>query len=95
MKSANFNFDIQTGFATVQLDDGLTIDCCLKASPDNADRVKNGLDQEYLPVIFISESGINDGMCADANQPAFEKYGLDQCEKFFYDVAQKNGIELI
>lgn len=75
--------DLESGFAYIAFIDGdetRYLQACLCLDTQN---------QKYLKEIDPQDSGMNDGLCGDCNQPLFEKYGVEECMTFFFNKARE------
>lgn len=86
MNAGRFIADTQYGFASIELENDLTVQCCLVQCKDG-----NGFKKE----INVDDAGENDGICGDVNQGAFKKYGQEECFSLLISTAKKNGIRII
>lgn len=84
IKVIDSNYDIENGFAWVTLEDGSTIQACLKV--DHGD---------YLPKIDMNYHGMDWGICGDVNHSSFIKHGEDECIKAFADSIEEIGVKLL
>jgi hypothetical protein len=78
------------GFFFVEFDNGLSVQCCLKANK----RI-GGEFCGYANQIEGDNSGFNEGISFDCNAWAIIKYGEDAVLDFLVDAARKKGIEIV
>lgn len=76
---------LKYGFVHILTSDNLTIQCCLEPR-------KNG--NGFKKSINKYDSGIDDGICGDVNALAFEKYGVEKCEKKLFTEMRKMGFKV-
>jgi len=80
-------YDLEHGFAWITIDDGskqgLPLQACLEQRIDG-----NGSKKS----INKNDDGMTDGICADANEKAFEKFGYEECRAVFYREMRRMGI---
>jgi len=89
MNVIDFEYDLENGFAWIVLEDQQDpqvniVQCCLEQDYDN----------QYLTVIDRENCGHNEGICGDANAPAFEKWGEGRCMKTLFEHAKKHDFKL-
>ena len=60
-----------------------TLQLCLESRKDG-----NGFKRSF----DRSDSGYDDGICGDVNAPAFEEFGVSECESFLYYKARQAGL---
>lgn len=81
-------YDLEAGFAWITLDDGteegLPLQACLEQRVDGKKSKKS---------INKSDDGMLDGICGDANEKAFDKYGYEECRMVFYREMRDMGIK--
>ena len=82
LTASSFDFDLDHGFAVVTIDDAQksTVQCCLILRDD-----RNG----YIKQIDRDDSGINESDMKQANQAAFDLYGVDKCQRLLFATARK------
>lgn len=80
--------DVNTedGFAYVITSDDLTIQCCLKQRKD---------EKGYKKEISKSDCGATDGLCGEANEKAFKRYGEEECMKFLFSIMRTLGVKVV
>lgn len=96
MKIKSFDYDLETGFAWIIVDDQAcgewTVQCCLK---DNGYNAENGENVGFIEAIDQDDCGHNDGICGDVNEKAFNFWGENRCMTALFDKARDMGIELV
>lgn len=80
-----FDFSIEDGLAWIVLEDGETVQCCLKSDD-------NGVCEK---LIIRHDCGHDWGICGDVNATSFEKWGENRCMKLLFRYAQNNGIKVV
>ncbi len=89
MNVLSFDYDLDYGFAWIMVADKdkqqLTVQCCLKSD-------EPGIFQK---IINKMDCGHNWGLCADANEKAFETFGEEECMNALFEQAKLNGIEVV
>lgn len=92
MNILDFDYSIECGFAWIIVDgknnrDRWTVQCCIEQ-----EQVSNGI---FIIKINRSNCGHNEGLCADANEKAFEYWGENRCMTALFNKAKIYGISLI
>ena len=88
MKTLEFNYDLENGFAFIVVEGGKynstsTIQCCLESSGKG---LSSG--EPYLTNIKKSDCGHNEGICADINESAFGFWGETRCMSALFSSAK-------
>ena len=87
MDILDFECNLEYGFAWILVGcDGsepLTVQCCLENE-----------DGKATKKIDMSNCGYDWGICADANEKAFKKFGSEKCMSALFEKAKENGIEV-
>ena len=82
LKITNRDYDLENGFFWVELDNGASLQCCLK---------------NYQSLIEVGNNGHDEGLCHDANEWAVEQ-GLanwDGIELFLIEQARQFGVTIV
>lgn len=96
MKIINFDYDTENGFAWIVIegsiaDETLVVQCCLSdRSFEDAES-----DAAFEAKIIADDCGADEGLCADANEKAFECYGQSKCLKALFSKASEMGLEIV
>ena len=87
MNVLNFDYDLEHGFAWIEVegklsDETYTIICCV-------DLVDN------QPTVITKDCGHNWGMCGANNEQAFTYWGENRCMETLFHYAKENRIDVI
>ena len=89
LKVINAESNLEHGFFFVELDNGKSLQCCLK---------QHGSDDEgyyFANQIEVDNNGYSDGICADANEWAADEYEWGHIQDFLIDQARGSGVEIV
>ena len=89
MKIKEIDYSTDEGFGWIVFthdSEEYTLQTCLMERKD-----KHG----YKKVVDAEDSGIDWGLCGDANNRAFDKFGVEFCEKFLFSKLRSVGIKTI
>lgn len=86
----NSEVDTEFGFFFVELQNGKSLQCCLKQYQDH-----EGGEPYFLKQIEIDNSGYSDGLCADCNNWAVIDNEWSHIEEFLIDHARLAGVEIV
>ena len=97
MNVLSFDYDIDTGFAWMEVDgksegDKMTVQVCLKQPAFDPEQESM---PDFLEEIDMDDCGHNDGICGDVNATAFEYWGENRCMKALFAHAEKAKIKLV
>lgn len=94
------DYNLTDGFAyIIFVSDGTeyTIQACLKERAECSDQEKrynmlNNNENIFKKAISKFDDGMDSGICGDANEKAFKKFGPEFCYSLFKKEARKIGI---
>ena len=102
MKIKEVDYSLSDGFAYATFEDAgeeYIVQACLREREEckNENRryqlIKNGINI-YKKEIDSNNPGIDEGICGDANEKCFKKYGEEKCWKIFTSEVRKIGIRI-
>ena len=96
----DIDYDLDYGFSWIRFtkdNKEYTLQACLSEREECKDeqrRRKLVLEGKpiYKKEIDRKDDGMDDGICLDANKPAFDDFGSEECRQFFYSNMRKIGI---
>lgn len=91
LKIQNADYDLETGFFWIELDNDKTLQCCLKSHGD----VIEGEELYFSAAVETDNNGFNEGMCLDVNGWAIERFGDEKVQDFIIEVARATGVQIV